>query len=816
MISIKKIPKFIKIIAVIIIVAGILASAYPASVLYIKNMGISIKPSEAISPYDVEFFLQYDKRWGNEYLSPSNYKLAQRGCLLSIIASSCDYLGFDTNPKDLNKLFVENNVYTAGGEVIWYKINETIPSITYEYSRIFNSKTIMTDLKEGYLPIVLVKYHKTGYNHWVLIIGSTRDDFLIVDPLDMNKKPMPLKTHGKVYSYRVLKDVESADANSTSNAETITKNTTTEHTGKDAVKNTQSKITATNNQIRTLKVVNKRLNLDERLFHGDLDDFDIEDYFYLRNAILAKHGYIFKSEKYKELFSKISWYELKNNTVDDFITESDKSNVELIDIRISMYFHSEEIEAIKSKIAKAKVPVDYKKLNLIITNKQEEGKSKDETLEYLIDNPEKFILKNVVFAIDSGDIDSDDINELLMVYKYLYNEDNTTNIIVLKWEGSSLNELTSSGLQFAQYEYIKIIDLIKGGNKEIFVMEDEFGYEYPEYQLLSYENGEIRNVDVDSFDLPSYGQFIEFNDKGTISVGYRVTRGLRAYKTYKWNGSKFEIVGSYSYDNRKLYKLDSKPQKTFDKEAPKLVNNEVEVSNVYEFVSVIGPNRTIKLQPGVYDLDYLKEETNNDYVKWMQNEDIHYGDLCIMNVENLTIEGIGINEVEIVSRKAETNVLTFEDCNNIQINNIIIGHGLREDGYGGPNNMFVTTPILEFKDCTSIYINNCDIYAGGTYALVASRLNIAEIKNTTFQQCRKGAFHIMDSSEISLNDCEISSNEGDELMVLDSANVFISDSKISNNYCTEFIKESNSNIDIQNITFENNDFDPVDTMKYKD
>jgi hypothetical protein len=44
----------------------------------------------------------------------------------------------------------------------------------------------------------------SGISHWVLIIGADAGDFLIYDPLNKEKAPIPLSTHGNVYSYRVL------------------------------------------------------------------------------------------------------------------------------------------------------------------------------------------------------------------------------------------------------------------------------------------------------------------------------------------------------------------------------------------------------------------------------------------------------------------------------------------------------------------------------------------------------------------------------------------------------------------------------------
>jgi len=85
-------------------------------------------------------------------------------------------------PKELNNMLTENNGY-QGADLIWYKINEVLPEVDYRYSRIFDSKTIEKDLEKGLLPIVNVRYYKTGVTHWVLIVGAKDGEFIICDPV---------------------------------------------------------------------------------------------------------------------------------------------------------------------------------------------------------------------------------------------------------------------------------------------------------------------------------------------------------------------------------------------------------------------------------------------------------------------------------------------------------------------------------------------------------------------------------------------------------------------------------------------------------
>lgn len=186
-----------------ILVAGCLGVYYGKAVL-IKKAGIRVTPSEVYKPRNTKVFLQNDPQWANDLMGSSKFRLGGHGCLVSILASALNDLGCETNPKELNRVFTEKGVYNSEGEVVWYKISEAFSGISYDYKRVFSGKTLQNDLAEGRLPIVMVRYHKTGVFHWVLVIGTDGGDFLIIDPLKQDRKAVGLSIHGKVYAYRVL------------------------------------------------------------------------------------------------------------------------------------------------------------------------------------------------------------------------------------------------------------------------------------------------------------------------------------------------------------------------------------------------------------------------------------------------------------------------------------------------------------------------------------------------------------------------------------------------------------------------------------
>jgi len=208
----KIIKKKFFVISSLVIVIAVIAAAFlfmPQIIgQYIKIFGVTLAPDYDIKPLYDKVYLQTDERWKNEYLADTEYTLGEQGCLTCVIAADLCYLGYDVLPDEVNKDFKESGAYTESGELIWYKISDTYSGTEYEYKKAFSSADIMKDLEEGLLPIIKVKYKKTGIYHWVMIVGADEGEFYIIDPLEQSEGIIPLSTHGKAYAYRVIKKTE--------------------------------------------------------------------------------------------------------------------------------------------------------------------------------------------------------------------------------------------------------------------------------------------------------------------------------------------------------------------------------------------------------------------------------------------------------------------------------------------------------------------------------------------------------------------------------------------------------------------------------
>lgn len=187
----------------LVVIAVIVAAFYTGRVYYIKNMGINLVPVKDHPIKIFSYYRQNDPEWQSIAIGNSERKMGSTGCLISCVATSVSQLSSPVTPAEFNSKLTKVDGF-QGADLIWYKINEAFPNINYRYSRIFNNKTIESDLEKGLLPIVNVKYNKTGVTHWVIIVGAENGEFIICDPLDDGYSTKLLSDHGKVYAYRVI------------------------------------------------------------------------------------------------------------------------------------------------------------------------------------------------------------------------------------------------------------------------------------------------------------------------------------------------------------------------------------------------------------------------------------------------------------------------------------------------------------------------------------------------------------------------------------------------------------------------------------
>ena len=137
----------------------------------------------------------------------------------------------------------------------------------------------------------------------------------------------------------------------------------------------------------------------------------------------------------------------------------------------------------------------------------------------------------------------------------------------------------------------------------------------------------------------------------------------------------------------------------------------VHVSTADEFLAALAPDTEIIVDADLIDFSAASNygKSGGDYYRW--DEPFDGPELVIQNLSNLTVRGSGENATDkvlsCVPRYAD--VLTFENCSNIYVTHITLGH-TQEPGscMGG---------VLHFQNCQNVLAEDCDLYGCGTMGI---------------------------------------------------------------------------------------------------
>ena len=157
--------------------------------------------------------------------------------------------------------------------------------------------------------------------------------------------------------------------------------------------------------------------------------------------------------------------------------------------------------------------------------------------------------------------------------------------------------------------------------------------------------------------------------------------------------------------------------------------NTVHVATVDEFLNAIAPDTEIVVDAALLDLSQAANygKSGGKYYRW---EDPFDGpELILQDLSNFTIRGSGQERtdgaISAVPRYAD--VLTFENCANIYVANLTVGH-TQEPGYcmGG---------VLHYINSQSILVENCDLYGCGTMGVNGDNSLDIQVYNCYIHDC---------------------------------------------------------------------------------
>ena len=159
----------------------------------------------------------------------------------------------------------------------------------------------------------------------------------------------------------------------------------------------------------------------------------------------------------------------------------------------------------------------------------------------------------------------------------------------------------------------------------------------------------------------------------------------------------------------------------------------VQVKDVDELVGAIGPNVTVELLPGRYELasaaSYGKD-TGNQYCRWGTASEQGY-ELDIIGADGLTIRGAGMGKTMLIAEDRYANVLTFNGCQDLMISGFTAGHS-PEPGY-------CAAGVLHLANCGTITVENCGFFGCGTMGVWAMNCGSLTIIASRIYECSDSA-----------------------------------------------------------------------------
>jgi len=238
--------------------------------------------------------------------------------------------------------------------------------------------------------------------------------------------------------------------------------------------------------------------------------------------------------------------------------------------------------------------------------------------------------------------------------------------------------------------------------------------------------------------------------------------------------------------------LPESPTPTPSEEA--VVEDEaIHVSTAGEFLEAIAPGVVIELAPGTYNLtEYLREAPDNisDYVTrsftdgWQA--DIH-------EVDGLTIRGEKGDIVEVVVEPRYSDVLYFNDCSDIIIENITFGHTIEPGNCEGA--------VLAFDSCRKINLNDLDLYGCGTYGVVADHTVGIALKDCIIRECSYGIVDLL-CSDVVFEGCSFKDNEGFDMLSLSDSFAYFEGCTFTGNEGINFLPANYHNDNESGARFE--------------
>ncbi|KYH33287.1 hypothetical protein CLTEP_21450 [Clostridium tepidiprofundi DSM 19306] len=168
---------------------------------------------------------------------------------------------------------------------------------------------------------------------WIITVGCSANQNCNTSTTKDNSQNSATASNIQTNNQNSTNNTNTQENNYTNNKNTNKSNTSNKNnTNETTINNSKDNNTSAKDKKSYIKITiaNKEFDLSVLLNPKDVQNLDNWQLSLLRNAYYAKHGYKFKMEKYSNYFSKYDWYIPKYDNVENFITDSDTKNINLL------------------------------------------------------------------------------------------------------------------------------------------------------------------------------------------------------------------------------------------------------------------------------------------------------------------------------------------------------------------------------------------------------------------------------------------------------------------------------------------------------
>ena len=189
----------------------------------------------------------------------------------------------------------------------------------------------------------------------------------------------------------------------------------------------------------------------------------------------------------------------------------------------------------------------------------------------------------------------------------------------------------------------------------------------------------------------------------------------------------------------------------------------VQVDSVAAFLEAVEPGATISFAPGYYNFSqHIEEVWAEEGETWNKNhpyvnlrECFDGVEVVVQNVNDLNImadlESDDITELVVETRYGA--VLNFENCSNIFLNGITMGHtqaGACDES------------VITFRNSRDIFLSDMDLYGCGMYGFSAwNGSGNIHVQSSIIRECEAGPFYVEEPKGIyEFRDCWLKDSYG--------------------------------------------------------